>query len=156
MHVNTRPYGPLEVDERQRLRFPFGLLGFEHLTEYVLLDATQQPFYWLQSLEDTDIAFVLISPDLFRPDYDPGLPAPELAEIGVNEGDDYLVFAIVTIPEDQERMTANLQGPVVINHRTRVGRQSISMDPRWGVRHVIRDEIARSSGAASQTGTASC
>jgi flagellar assembly factor FliW len=156
MHVNTRPYGPLEVDERQKLHFPFGILGFEHLTEFVLLDATQQPFYWLQSLQDPQIAFVLISPDIFRPDYDPGVPAHELVEIGVNEGDDYLVLAIVTIPEDQERMTANLQGPIVINPRARIGRQSVSMDPRWGVRHVIRDEIARASGSASPAGTASC
>ena len=49
MKVNTKPYGLIEIDNRQRITFPGGILGCESLKEYVLLDALQQPFYWLQS-----------------------------------------------------------------------------------------------------------
>jgi len=52
------------------------------------------------------------------------------------------VLAIVTVPESQTGMTANLQGPLLLNRRARLGRQSISADPRWGVRHAILEEIA--------------
>jgi len=52
------------------------------------------------------------------------------------------VFSIVTIPENQNRMTANLQGPLLINRKKRIGRQSISLNPEWRVRHVIVDELA--------------
>ena len=67
----------------------------------------------------------------------------------MGRGEDRLVFAIVTIPENSSMMTANLQGPLILNRRTREGRQSISGNPRWGVRHVILDELARTKQGAS-------
>ena len=88
MRVVTKPFGAIDVDDRQRIVFPDGILGFEDLKDYVLLDAAQPPFYWLQSLDRTEIAFVLIEPHVFRPDYDAEVDREELAEIGIAEGDD--------------------------------------------------------------------
>jgi flagellar assembly factor FliW len=136
MQVNTKAYGTIEVDERQRIYFPFGILGFENLKNYVLLDAKQQPFYWLQSSDVSEIAFVLINPFIFRPDYEIDIPDEELNEIGIESYEDVLVFAIVTIPEDQRKMTANLQGPIIINKKQRIGRQAIASNPSG--RSVIR------------------
>jgi flagellar assembly factor FliW len=141
MRVQTKPYGEIDVDERQRIRFPDGILGFEELKDYVLLDAAQPPFYWLQSLERVEVAFVLIEPRMFKPEYSPDVEPQELEEIGVSSAGDALVFAIVTVPEDTHRMTANLQGPVIINKKSRTGRQSVSLNPKWGVRHYILDEL---------------
>jgi len=148
MKVLTKPYGEMEIDERQRVRFPLGIFGFEDLRDFALLDAAQPPFYWLQSLERADIAFVLIDPLFFRPDYSPDVDASELAEIGITTPEDMLLLAIVTVPGDSSRMTANLQGPIVINRLTHVGRQSISPNPRWGIRHVILEELALVQNAA--------
>ncbi len=142
MKVNTKPYGLIDVDERQRIFFPYGILGFESLKDYVLLDASQQPFYWLQSMDVVEIAFVLIDPRIFRPDYELEVDEEELKEIGIESKDDILDFAIVTIPENTANMTANLQGPIIINKKTRVGRQSISTNPKWKVRHKILEELS--------------
>ncbi len=143
MKVRTRPYGEIEIEDRQRISFPNGILGFEELREFILLDATTQPFYWLQSAERVEVAFVLIDPKFFCPDYTPDVDPSELEEIGITDPDDMLVFSIVTIPQSARKMTANLQGPLVINRGTHVGRQSISTNPRWGVRHTIVDELAQ-------------
>ncbi len=142
MRVETKPYGNVEVDERHKVFFPYGLLGFEQLKQYVLLDARQQPFHWLQSSDVVEVAFVLINPRIFQPEYNLEIPAEELEEIGVEKPGDALDFAIVTIPEDPSKMTANLQGPIIVNRTTRVGRQSISLNPKWMVRHVIMEELA--------------
>ena len=142
MTVNTKPFGPVEVDERQKIYFPHGVLGFEPLKHYVLLDAAQPPFYWLQSTDRAEVAFPLIDPRIFRPDYTLAVDAGELAEIGIRSLDEALDFAIVTIPDDPAEMTANLQGPIVINKASRIGRQSISLDSRWKVRHPIIKELA--------------
>src|SRR6056297_589756 len=120
MQVQTKAYGTIEVDERQKIEFPGGIFGFENLHSYVLIDALQRPFYWLQSLEVTEVAFVLIDPTIFRPDYDPGIPKEELQQIGIKNDEDILMFAIVTIPEEQSQMTANLQGPIVIGKENRL------------------------------------
>jgi flagellar assembly factor FliW len=148
MRVLTRPYGEIDLDERQLITLPWGLLGFEDLRRWALLDAAQPPFYWLQSLERSEIAFVLIDPRQFRPDYEPGADPAELAGLEIGSDEEQLVFAIVTIPAESERMSANLQGPLVVNRRSRVGRQVVSTDPRWGVRHVIADELAARRASA--------
>jgi flagellar assembly factor FliW len=144
MKVRTKAYGEIEVEEKQRIHFPRGLFGFEDLRDFVLLDATQQPFYWLQSVVRLEVAFVLMDPRFFRPDYTPDVDPAELEEIGIVDKDDMLVFSIVTIPQAGQPMTANLQGPLVMNRRTHVARQSISNNPRWGVRHGVLEEIAQS------------
>lgn len=145
MKVNTKPYGLIEVDERQRISFPSGILGFENLKEYVLLDALQQPFYWLQSLDVQKIAFVLIEPTVFRPDYTPDVADADLETIGIDpsETDKFIVFAIVTIPENYREMTANLQGPVIINKETHIGRQCVTLNQHWKTRHKIVEELSQ-------------
>lgn len=144
MEINTKPYGTVVIDEKQIIHFPNGLFGFESLRDFALMDAEQKPFFWLQSLEVEQIAFILVDPHIFRPDYNPAIITEELQEIDVDdsEEDRALLFAIVTIPSDQSRMTANLQGPVVINRDNRKGRQFISTDPAWKVRHNIIEEMA--------------
>jgi flagellar assembly factor FliW len=142
MRVDTKAYGAIDVDERQTIEFPNGILGFEKLKNYVLLDAPQQPFYWLQALDLVEVAFVLINPVIFRPDYAVEVPPEELEEIGIDSQEKMLTFAIVTIPQNPMEMTANLQGPIIINKETRIGRQSISMNPKWEVRHPILKELA--------------
>jgi flagellar assembly factor FliW len=140
--VATKAYGLIDVDERQKIIFPQGLFGFEDLTEYLLLDAERQPFYWLQSIDMEQVAFVLVSPFLFRPDYEVNISNEELAEIGINSPEKALIFSIVTIPPDGSPMTANLQGPLIINRDTRSGKQAVLADNRWKTKHDIMAELA--------------
>jgi flagellar assembly factor FliW len=149
MKILTKPYGEIEIEQRQVVTFPRGLFGFEDLHVFALLDAVQQPFYWLQSMERVEVAFVLIDPLFFRPDYSPDIDMAELEEIGIESAEETLVFAIVTIPENSSQMTANLQGPLVLNSRRHLGRQSISANPKWGVRHAILQELSNAKQGAS-------
>ena len=144
LKVNTKAYGTIEVDERQKLFFPSGIFGFESLKDYVLLDAAQQPFYWLQSLDVQETAFVLINPNVFRKEYKLDVTSGDLEEIGLTDTEDEkaLVFAIVTVPENQQKMSANLQGPVIINRENKKGRQAISLDSRWKTKHYILEELS--------------
>jgi flagellar assembly factor FliW len=140
--VATKAYGLIDVDERQRITFPQGLFGFEGLKEYLLLDADRQPFYWLQSMDTEGLAFILINPFLFRPDYEVNMDNEELKDIGITAPEKALIFSIVTIPANGGPMTANLQGPLIINRDERLGRQAILTDLRWKTRHDILAEMA--------------
>jgi len=140
--VITKAYGTIEVNERQKITFPFGLFGFESLKEYVLLDAAQEPFYWLQSMDEENTAFILIDPFIFRPDYEMDISNEELLPIGITESEKAVIFSIVTIPPDNSPMTANLQGPLVINRDSRLGIQAVLTDSRWKTKHDIMAELA--------------
>ena len=145
MKVITKAFGPVEVDERQKVSFPQGLFGFESFKDYVLLDAEQQPFYWLQSLDVEQIAFVLINPFLFRPDYEMNIENDELLPIGITEPEKAVIFSIVTIPSDGSPMTANLQGPLIINRDNKIGLQAVLSDSRWKTKHDILAEMNSAS-----------
>lgn len=144
MQILTKAYGEVEIDERQIITFPNGLFGFETLHDFALLDATQQPFYWLQSIDVDQVAFVLIKPSIFRPDYNPAVMKSELEALSLKDSseENALVFSIVTFLDDNQNMTANLQGPVIVNRHKRLGRQCISTDSRWETRHNIAEEMA--------------
>ncbi|TVR68942.1 MAG: flagellar assembly protein FliW [Spirochaetaceae bacterium] len=135
--IQSKPYGEVTVKEQQLLHFPVGLFGFERMQHYALLDSTAPPFFWLQSLDDPGLAFILVNPYLVVPDYVLDIDPHELTEIGEPAEDDLLVFAVVTIAHDENRVSCNLQGPVMINRKARLGRQAISLDARWSIRHSL-------------------
>jgi flagellar assembly factor FliW len=150
--VLTKAYGTVEVNERQKITFPSGLFGFESLKDYVLLDAAQQPFYWLQSLDEENIAFILIDPFIFRPDYEMDINNEELLPIGITESEKAVIFSIVTIPPDNGPMTANLQGPLVVNRDSRLGIQAVLTDSRWKTKHDIMAELASLNASIKKEG----
>ena len=102
MKVATKAFGLIDVEEKQKITFPKGLFGFERFKDYVLLDAERQPFYWLQSLDVEQVAFILINPFLFRSDYELDIDDEELSEIGVRDPSKALIFCIgsVAYPEN--------------------------------------------------------
>ncbi|MDR3342969.1 MAG: flagellar assembly protein FliW [Treponema sp.] len=142
MKVATKAYGLIEVDERHKITFPRGLFGFESCKEYALLDAERQPFYWLQSMDVEGVAFIVIDPCIFRPDYEVTIDNEELQELDLPALEAALIFSIITIPADRGPMTANLQGPLIINRNTRFGKQLVLSDPRWKTKHDVMAELA--------------
>ena len=141
MILETKAYGPVEIEEKQILEFPQGLLGFEEYRSFALIDAHKKPFFWLQSTGDSHIAFILIKPSIFHEDYDPGISQEDLDDIGAEGVEECLVFAIVTVPESGP-MTANLQGPLYISKKTMKGKQCISPRDEYRTKHDILEEMA--------------
>ena len=143
--VKTRPFGEIEVNEKQLIDFPDGILGFDYVKKFVILDSDEanSPLKWLQAIEEPQLAFIIIRPIDFLMEYELSISASELQAVETKKADDLLVFAIVTIPVDPKEMTANLQGPIIINAEKSIGRQAISLSDKYTVRHRILDEIKK-------------
>ena len=111
--VKTRPFGEIEVDERQIIDFPEGILGFDYIKKFVLLDSEDEnsPLKWLQAFDEPTLAFVIIRPDDFMNEYELAVSQNDIEAVKVTGPENLIVFAIVTIPQDPAHMTANLQGP---------------------------------------------
>ncbi len=146
MRIQTQVMGEVEIDPKQIFHFPFGLYAFEDLRSFALLDSAYPPFYWLQSLEHTELAFLLLAPQFLIPDYNIGMASLEdFSSIGIESGNDpsLLIFSIVTLSDhslqDSHGPTANMQGPVILNKVQNLGRQIILSDERWSVRHSLAD-----------------
>jgi flagellar assembly factor FliW len=145
MKVDTKAFGLIEIDDKQKVNIKKGLFGFEEYTEYVIFDAEHEPFFWLQSTEVKEIAFILINPFLFRKDFELNISNEELEEIEIDSPENALIFVIVTIPQDGLPMTANLQGPIVINKQNMAAMQAVLTDNRWRTKHNIQEELSGSN-----------
>lgn len=141
LEINSKPFGKIKILPEQVIEFPEGLLGFENYHEFALIEENEDsPFKWLQSLEEQSLAFIVIQPEIFMDEYKPLIPDDELAELGIDSVDNSLKLVIVTIPrENPQEMTANLQGPIIINKKKRSGKQLISRDDRHPVRHRMME-----------------
>ena len=140
MKIKTKPYGEIEVNEKQKIHFPDGLFGFEEVKQYFLLDSKEGPFYWLQSAEHPELAFVLIDPRVFKNNYTLSVGDDDYRAIDARKGE-AIDFAIVTVPEDPEKISANLMGPIIINRKSRKARQAISENDEYTVKHYIMEEM---------------
>lgn len=144
MEVQTRQFGAIEVNEQEILQIPKGLLGFEGFEHFVLIETPDcLPFRWLQCIDAPELAFVVVSPVVFFPDYRVAVHAKEVADIEVADPHDVEIYVVVTIPERLEEMTANLQGPILINTRNKRVKQLVLTDSSFSVAHSIVKQLER-------------
>ncbi len=137
MEVKTKVKGIVNVEEKQLVTFPDGLLGFEKYTKFALIDSEYEPFIWLQSTEESSLAFLMIDPFLICSDYEADIDDSTLKNIGVESAEDIIIMTLVTIPKDGSAITANFLGPVVINKKNRKCLQVILTDNRWTTKFDI-------------------
>jgi flagellar assembly factor FliW len=145
LHLETTRFGAIKVDPELVITLPEGLIGFEDCTRFVLLHLEEaSPLRWFQSLDDGAVAFPIIDPWFFLPDYTPAISDYDAACLGLTEESPKLMFVILTIPRDNPgAMTANLLGPVLINPVTRRGKQVIVQDEGYTTRHPVLETLAR-------------
>src|SRR5690606_5234038 len=155
MRISSPRFGEREVREDDIIRFPSGILGFEHVKRYVLLEHSPgSVFHILQGVDDPAVAFVLIDPRTFRPDYKVEVDRGQVAVLELDDVADAVVMAIVTVPEGNPAgMTANLQAPLLFNAKKRLGCQVVLPDGPWRIRHSILAELqAAACGEEGGTG----
>lgn len=141
MEIQTKTMGAVQISEEQVIDLAEGFYGFEEFHKYALLDSEQKPFIWIQSLEDKNLAFIAIDPFIFRPDYELDISDELLKPIEAASPTDLLVFALVTIPQSGSPITANLQGPLIINKKNKKGLQAVMNDGKWKTKHDILAEL---------------
>ncbi|MGL4368937.1 MAG: flagellar assembly protein FliW [Spirochaetota bacterium] len=140
--INSKPFGEVEVNEDDIIEFSDGILGFDFVKKFVILEEKKSPFVWLQACDEPDLSFVMISPLEFLDEYSLVISQSDLEDVDAQGPEELAVFAIVTIPShDPSEMTANLQGPVIINAAKKRGKQAISLSDKYRVRHRILDEM---------------
>lgn len=144
MKINTTRFGELEVDKKDVIVFKEGLLGFEDLKKFFIVDPGDQTLIlWFQSAEDPATAFPILEPKIFKPDYIVKLLPAELASLELESINNASVYTILTIPKNVQEMSANLKAPIVINNKTKVARQIVLQDSKLEVRCQMYKELKR-------------
>lgn len=133
--VRSDLLGNLEVRSSDVFSFPKGMLGFPECRQFALLRGARDGLYWLQSLDYSALAFLLVDPFTVMSNYAVDVEPWQVADLGGGEPSDLGVLAIVTLPSQRgELATVNLQGPLALNFKTRRGKQIICTEDTHGVR----------------------
>ncbi len=142
MKVKTSRFGELEVNPSDIVTFTEGLLGFENLKKYFVVDPGDSTLIlWLQSTEDEKVAFPIIEPKIFKPDYIAKLLPADLNGLELDSLQTAKLYSILTIPANVTEMSANLKAPVVINSNKKVGKQIVLQDSKLSVKHEMYKEL---------------
>lgn len=142
MLVQSLRFGELDIPEGKVISMERPILGFESLQKFFLLEIEDaRPFLWLHSIDDPAVAFLVFNPVLLFPDYRIEINSKEIAELEVNDVHAVETYVVVTIPENPEQMSANLQGPVLVNTENNKAKQLVLVNSQYKVRHSVMDAI---------------
>ncbi len=139
MILETAKFGEIEYKKSDIILMVRGILGFEDLKRFIIVAVEgQEPFKWLQSVENSELAFLMLEPLFFKPDYVVDINPKDLKVLGITKIAEAGIFVLITIPAGRpEKMSANLQAPVVMNSGNKHAAQLILADSEYGVEHYI-------------------
>ena len=127
--------GEIEFVETDIITLSAPILGFPDLNDFILISNDKSyPFLWFQSVQDPNICFILVEPDIFYPDYKPDLNKREAKILGAEENADIKLFGIVVVPDQPKNATVNLRAPLALNMGKKLAKKVILEDDKWQIK----------------------
>ncbi|ABB30684.1 protein of unknown function DUF180 [Geobacter metallireducens RCH3] len=137
MKIETSRFGLLDIDDDKIITLPDAMPGFAE-TRFTLLNPEKHaPFCWLQSVDNPDLAFVMVDARQTLPDYAVSLTSDEYERLSLDEKSNTVVFLVVTLATDPADITVNLQGPIVLNPERMIAKQIVLEGSRFPSRHPL-------------------
>lgn len=133
---DTTRFGRLEVDSDKVIHFPNGLIGFKEIKRFILMDYKDTFLKWLQAVDDRDIAFIVVPAFEFFPDYEVKLDIQTKKLLEIKNEEDIVVFLMLRV--EGEEVTANLQGPLILNSISMKGIQAVNEDTSFSCRTPLK------------------
>lgn len=138
VNLSTNNFGNLSIEKENIITFEQGLLGFEELKQFAIIDVEEcLPFEWLVSVEDPIVAFPILNPTLFFSDYKPSLSKDDLVLLDIKKEKDVEMFCIVTLGKKPEDVTLNLKGPILINMKNKMGKQVVITEDYYSLNQQL-------------------
>lgn len=143
MLIETKYHGQVEVKEEELYLFSRGIPGFAEEKQFTLLAfPDNELFYVLQSVKTPALGFIVASPFTFFADYDFHLDDSSVEVLELKQPEDAAVYIILTVHDPFEETTGNLQAPIIINVKSKQGKQVILNDQRYGTRQAIMQAVS--------------
>ncbi len=136
MIVQSLRLGDIEVSDDKIITMERPVLGFEKFKKFCLIEVDElKPFLWLQSIDEPEISFLVVNPRLFITDYKIEINSKEIAELKIDDVTSVETYVVVTLAEIPEDITANMQGPILINTENNLGKQLVLVNTDYNVKY---------------------
>ncbi|RIX47298.1 flagellar assembly protein FliW [Paenibacillus nanensis] len=147
MILETTRFGQYEYQAEDVLHFENGIPGFKDHREFLLIEDNESPFMYLQSIKDGGLAFIVVSPFDFFPEYEFELNDLIKSELDIKSESDLRILNIISVRDELASATINLAAPVVVNVRMKQGTQYILADGSYSIRQPLFSPIIGSRRA---------
>lgn len=144
MEISTKYFNEVSISKDSILTFEKGIPGFEDFKRYVLInfELGSDDLMCLQSVDEKEVAFVLVNPYNLKADYAPALTEEDVDDLGITDDTEgVFCYAICTIKDQITENTVNLQSPIVVNPDTMRAKQIILDSNDYAVRHEFKQFI---------------
>lgn len=142
MKMTSTYLGEIEVDESKIIKFPSGIPGFSESKQFVLLELPDNPiFHILQSVDDTNLAFIITDPYYLYKDYTFELETSTLEFLNIKDRNDIAIYTIVTVNKPFEKSTINLKAPIVIHMKENIAKQIVLQKEDYSSRAPISQPL---------------
>jgi flagellar assembly factor FliW len=128
-----------------QILLPHGIIGFSQYQRAELLYMPDHlPFLWMrlhgENAADA-VHFIVMEPGGLIADYEPEIFDEDALQLGIDNPAEAMILNIVTLRQQQPvDASVNLVGPLIVNRRTRIGRQLvISNYSRYSAHHQLVD-----------------
>jgi flagellar assembly factor FliW len=144
VQIETRAFGPLEIDDAQVVTLTEPMPGFSAYTRFAVLEPEpDSPFKWFQSLDRDELCFLITDPRPFFPDYKLEVSASHLTDLAISDATETAVAVVLNVPADLDQATANLLAPLVFNTDKKLARQVILEGSGYPIRAPLFPEETR-------------
>ncbi|MBC7087513.1 MAG: flagellar assembly protein FliW [Tissierellales bacterium] len=143
--ISTKYLGNISIEDENIINFPNGILGFENSKRFVMIDFPNNTlFKFLQDIDNENVSFILINPWDFFEDYEIDIPDKELDTIDLNPQIENTleIYSIVTLGSSLKESTANLLAPIIINIKSKLGKQYVLTYTSYTTKHKLIAEGA--------------
>ena len=136
MEIQTTRFGLLSIEDDRVMTFTRGLLGFPDHSRFALISTGDDNyFFWLQSVDDPNLAFVVADPTVFFKEYD--VPIREETATELMMTDPALAQVFVICNKVGDWLTGNLLGPILVNAGNRLATQVVLTEKKWTTRQPL-------------------
>jgi flagellar assembly factor FliW len=138
---------PIDFDlpASNEIILPQGIIGFSKYQRAELLCMPDHlPFLWMRLHGPDTIHFIVMEPGGLVAGYEPEIFDEDALQLGIEDPSHAMILNIVTLHQQTPvDASVNLVGPLMINRRTRIGRQLvISNYSRYSAHHHLVDHAA--------------
>lgn len=138
MKIKTRYHEEIEVSKEEIIYFGSGIPGFPEDKEFINLPlGMDSSFSILQSINNEELGFVIAEPFSFFKEYEFDLDESVITQLKIKDKTDIIIYSIVTLGDSLDSSTVNLQAPIIINKRERLGKQAILNTDKYHTKHVL-------------------
>jgi flagellar assembly factor FliW len=120
------------------ITFNDGIPGFEDNKKFVIIrNENYAPFEWLVCVDGTKLRFAMLNPMIVYNEYSPNISRTQVEDLCLQNSEDILMYAFVTISALPSESTLNLAAPVIINTKEKLGRQIILENSQYSTREPV-------------------